>query len=646
MNLQALYDLKDRLEHAAIAGTTLIQEDFRLHRAVEALAPLANANPVFGKISAGAKSLLIAQENERSTRLLEVLSLVDAVVYTQGITNLAGEITVLEQRTASYVQASYGELHPLLTALKGTGSGRTSLIRECWKSHPDYFSDFRILPHVVGALGDNYGELTDPISEILMKQGTAIIPLLKEKFDPEGKTEMARRVRLVAKLAGEKENDWFVNILPESKKDVREAVIQALSLSQDNAQLLLDLCQSERGKLREAALRSCAVMDTEEAAAFWAKEVQKKPNTVSCLKGVCSTLAADLSAGAMRTFLENMLAEGQQIYEQSDLEQITMLTAVVCGKYSAEIDSLWCWIAERMDQFAAVVPENKVRSCNMNLAEHLQKTLMHTILWNSCPEVLAMAKKLGTENREWFLCCAMLADMAEISAGELYERYAPFLVKTGLLKRESNEQRNDRIQIMRALSAVRWNPERNAYTVVFPRWDALTGNPVTSARKLDGMDPRWMTLLTDPKVNQDGAVYNLTLDNYHKKVEPAIDWLISWLVDGSNQELCELAGSWLYQWIMETGNLTYHFYDLLRCGWKNWRGMLTHCANKNGEISYTQTQSLLRMIPISNAEKAAELRDLDQIAETKNMKVQYGLWPHEAILRQIAILESDPNAEL
>lgn len=646
MNLQALYDLKERLEHAAIAGTSLLQEDFRLRRAVEALTPLANANPVFAKIGAGAKALLNAPENERSTTLLDVLSLVDAVVYTQGTTNVNGEITAVEQGTGSYVQASYGELQPLITALSGTGTGRTSLIWEYWKTHPEYFNDFRVLPHAVGALGDSYGELADLISEILMKQGEAILPLLKENFDPAGKTEMARRVRLVAKLAGETENDWYVTILPDSKKDVRESVIQALSLSQENSQLLLDLCQSERGKLKDAAMRSLAVMDTEEATAFWNKEIQKKPNTISCLKGVCSTLASDIAAVSMHAFLENMLAQGQMVYDQSDLEQTAMLTAVLCGKYSAKLDSLWHWIAERMGQFAAIIPEQNVRSCDMNVAEHLQRTLMHTILWNSTPEVLSLAKALGAQNREWFLGCAMLADMAEISLKELYDRYAPFVVRTSLLKRENKEQRNDRIQIMRALSAVRWSPELHSYTVVFPRWGALTGNPVTSARNLDGVDPRWMKLLTDSKVNQDGAVYNLSLADYHRKVEPAMDWLISWLVDGDNLELCELAGSWLYHWTIDTGNLNDHLSDLLRCGWKNWKGVLAHCANKKGELSYQFIMAVLRQLPISNMEKAMELKQLDRIAESKSLKIQYGLWPHEAILRHIAILESDPNAEL
>lgn len=645
MNLQALYDLKERLEHAAIAGTGLLHEDFRLRRAVEALAPLAKANPVFAKISAGAISLLNASENERSTKLLDVLSLVDAVVYTQGVTNMPGSLTDLETGSGSYVQVSYGQLQPLLAALSGTGSGRTSLIREYWADHPEYFSDFRVLPHVVAALGDNYGELTDLIGEILMKQGSTVIPLLKENFDPAGKTEMARRVRLIAKLAGENENAWYVSILTDSKKDIREAVIQSLRLSKDNNQLLLDLCQSERGKLKEAAMRSLAAMDTEEAAAFWKKEIQKKPNLVACLKGVGSVLAADLAADSMGNFLEKLLTEGQ-VYDQSDLEQLTMQTSVLCGKYSDEVDSLWRWISERMDAFAQIVPEKNVRSCDLSVAEHLQKTLMITILWNDMPILRNMVKELSQSNRKWFLGCAMLADMAEMTSAELYAWYAPYIVRTSLLKRESAEQRSDRIQIMQALCAVRWSPELHAFTVVFPRFDALTGNPVTSARKLDGVDARWIDLLTDPKVNQDGAIYNLALANNNCHTESILDSLIPWLTDQGSQDVCRQAGEWLYRRLLDTGNMNHLFYPLLNCSWANWKGVLAHCFRKRGELSYNMTISLLRLMPMTGPEKAAELRELNELAKSGKLKIQYNFWPQDSVLRDIAILESDPNAEI
>ena len=49
MNLRPLYDVKERLEQAAIAGVGLLAEDFRLSRAAEQLKPLAGASPVFGK---------------------------------------------------------------------------------------------------------------------------------------------------------------------------------------------------------------------------------------------------------------------------------------------------------------------------------------------------------------------------------------------------------------------------------------------------------------------------------------------------------------------------------------------------------------------------------------------------------------------
>ena len=60
MNLQPLFDVKTRLEQAAIAGTGLLAEDFRLQRAAEALKPLAAASPVFAKIDSGLQNLLAA----------------------------------------------------------------------------------------------------------------------------------------------------------------------------------------------------------------------------------------------------------------------------------------------------------------------------------------------------------------------------------------------------------------------------------------------------------------------------------------------------------------------------------------------------------------------------------------------------------
>lgn len=228
MDLQPLYDVKERLSYAAIAGTGLLDEDFRLKRAVEALSPLAAASPVFAKISAGVEVLLGAPAEERGGLLLDVLALVDAVAYTQGVTGVEGELAPLTPGSGTYGEASYGQLHPLLELLGGTGGGRMAQIKATWEEHPDYFADYRVLPALVRGLGDSYGELAELAASILEQIGPAAVPLLKENFEPAGKREMVRRVRLLEKLAGGAENDFYLAQLPEAKKEVREALIYAL----------------------------------------------------------------------------------------------------------------------------------------------------------------------------------------------------------------------------------------------------------------------------------------------------------------------------------------------------------------------------------------------------------------------------------
>lgn len=644
MNLQPLYDLKERLEHAAIAGTGLLQEDFRLRRAVDALAPLTGASPVFAKISAGAKSLLAAPPVERSVRLLDVLSLVDAVIYTQGIINVSGDFAPLAPGGGSYVQVSYGTLQPLLQALSGTGSGRTALIRDTWQEHPEYFRDFRVLPHVVGALKDGYAEMAEMVFQILLAQGPSVIPMLKEGFDPAGKTEMVRRVRLIARLAGEQENDWYLSVLPDSVKDVREALIQALGLCRSNGHLLLDLCRSERGKQKKAAMRSLARMDLPEADCLWKQAYGKMMLSVACLAGVDSPLAAELTANALKFFLADLAEKGNQ-YDSSTLDKLMKLTAAVRGKYSPTVEKMWCWIAGNMDRFDEIRPDQKVYNCDLSVAELLQRTMLQSILINACPEALAMARSLAESCPGWFLCGAVLADMAQKSASALYDTYGPMIVRTGFLKKESDTERNRRIQILRALAMVTWNETVRAYCVQYIRSDVLTGSAVHSMRKMDGLDPRWISLLTDPKVMDDGGVYYPAAVDVGRKVDPARGWMLCSFINQDDPEICAVIGSWLYQYTLDTGRLQETFRYLMSCGWKNWKGVLAHCVRKQGTVNFDMLYSVLGKIPMSDPEKAQELRQLDELAGSGRVRIQFR-WPHEWIQRQIALLESGQNAEI
>ena len=640
MNIQPLYDLKERLEHIAIAGTHLLAEDFRLRRAVEGMAPLAAVSPVFGKITAAANKLLTCPEGERPTGLLDVLSLVDAVAYTQGTVSVGGNPESLESGISTCVQAPYSVLQPLLTALRGTGSGRAALIREVWQSRPELFRDFRVLPHVVGALGDNYGELADLIEEILLKQGQTVIPLLKENFDPAGKTEMARRVRLTAKLAGERENDWFVSILPDSRKDVRESIIQVLSLCKENNQLLLDLCQSERGKLKEAALRSLAMMDSSDCADFLRREIQKKPKNAAFLKGVDSVIAADLTAEALSRFLETLRC-GKH-YDKEQLDLLVILTDALCGKYSSQVHTFWIQESQHMREYAQITPDELIHPGGLSVAEHLQRCMMLCVLSNPCSEMIGLARELSELNHPFFLCCAFLADLLTRDPEYVFTQFSRFLIPGGSVDSVLDCSGNTQLQILRALAAIKW--ENPGYFLEYRDYDKITGATLKMQRSIPGLDPRWAIHLADAGQCRDIGVYDLISPYYPRIMETTTDYVLMKMMDPENPQLCEICGQYFSGRVRRTGKLSEYMDALIQCGWRDWHGMIVTSVRKENQIKFYLVREILEKLPMTNGQKAAELRELNQLVENGSVSVWAKIWPSEQINVMIAQMEANPDS--
>lgn len=142
MNWDVVYELRERLEAAAIAGVNLIVEDFRLKRAVQQMEPLAKASPVFQKIVAMAEKIVQAECEDRAGLLLDTLGLLDAVLCTQAAHQVEGELTSPESSGYSgdiYRKISYGRLAAVLEAFRGTGGGRYAVIEEAISGGPRDF---------------------------------------------------------------------------------------------------------------------------------------------------------------------------------------------------------------------------------------------------------------------------------------------------------------------------------------------------------------------------------------------------------------------------------------------------------------------------------------------------------------------------
>lgn len=479
-SLQPLFDVKERLEYAAVAGTGLLGEDFRLQRAAENLKPLAAASPVFGKISAGLAKLMAAPAEERSGLLLDVLALVDAVAYTQGTFGMEGELTDLPTAGGTYQQISYGQLQPLLAALTTTGSGRMEMIQTTWDAHPEYFTDFRVLPALVAGLGDSYGEISDLNANILKKLGAAALPLLKDGFDPAGKRDMARRVEVIAAIGGPEATPWLREILPEAKKDVRTAALAALGGDQANDGMLLELAKTERGKNRDAVLESLAKLDGEEVRKFWSTELRTHSESVNFLRDNNTDWAAELVAAGLWERVEKMLSGGSPV-PAKDNEDFSRWTLAVGKKTSPAMLQFWRWADSRMEDIDKLKTEkDQPVFAGVRLTDTQREVMLQTGPGPLRDYCLALYDQRPEMTR--YLHTSFQAALLSLPATEVYEKYSPYIVTAKPLLDKAHKETLNNV-LLRALGEVYWNHMQNCHTIV--RGQAIA----------EPLDARWINRL-------------------------------------------------------------------------------------------------------------------------------------------------------
>lgn len=554
MDMKPLYDVKERLEHAAIAGTGLLGEDFRLRRSAEAMAPLAAASPVFAKISAGLEGLLAAPAEERGRRLLSLLALVDAVAYTQGTTGLAGELTPLESGGGTYCQISYGQIQPLLTALTTTGGGRMEVVSSAYENHPEFFRDYRVLSAVIAGLGDSYGEMAEQNAKILKEIGSDALPLLKRGFDGAGKRDMARRAEVIAAIEGAEATPWLLSVLPESKKDVRAAVIEGLGANAENTALLLDLTKSERGKCREAALSALALQDGETVKAFWTEELPKRGESVSFLAKSQTSWASDLVAEGFKACLERLLA-GDRVITAEQNEELRRWSDAAVGKDSPAMLDFWRW-ASRSQDIAKLKLKAGMR--HMAIEDVLHYCLTRGLCCRGTPSLCNLCIELWESSGRGaaHLTHALFAAILTWPAEEVYDQFSGY-IRTKKPLAGAEEARRAHKAALKALWILRWNPEAGGYCSYYDD----RSNHVLDVT----IDRRWFSRLIEAvwKVPEDGREQQYMPYNGGETVGEFDMTLIN-LANPADQTVCALIVPYLRERMVETGKWSGFSFAILQ----------------------------------------------------------------------------------
>ena len=303
MSIAVLTQVYDEARRLAGAGSVVAKGDFRLKKLAPPLEAAGAKAPVFAKVADAVKAVTDGPEADSAGALLELASLVSAVLYTQGETGLAGEfepITPIDLG-AGVVQTSARVLKPLLEALTTTGSGRIEVIKDGYDR--GVFRDLRLVRHAVAAIDDPYPEAAEFIAtKVLPTYGTAIVPELRAKYDPKGTRGHPRRLELLHKLDPAGARELVLAALDGGSKEVKVAAIGLLGPA--DLSYLLEQAAAKAQDVRRAAYQALATVDDDAARgvlqkAMTGKDLDLAARAIGDTKGdkFVALLLAQVAAG-------------------------------------------------------------------------------------------------------------------------------------------------------------------------------------------------------------------------------------------------------------------------------------------------------------------------------------------------------------
>lgn len=621
MDITPIYELRGRLRAAMIAGTNLLAEDFRLKRAVEALAPLEKAAPVFAKIGELSRSLLAPEQTDKEGALLDAITLVDAVCCTQGSVAAEGETEPVPAGGAGTVisNAPYSVLKTLQEALTSSGSGHFAYVTDTHREHPDLFSDYRVKAAMIRALNASYAELADQVCEWLKEEGEEILPLLLRGFDPKGKKEMVRRVHVIEAVAGAGANDFYIGALEEAEGEVRQALLYALRHSQDNTELLLELRQKERGNAKKMVYSALSCMEGEAAAALFDELYAKKPaDAMEFLQFSSTSWAAELTARCLEELLP-VLAENAKKGRNTQKEQLDLYMAATQAL-------LWKTGNAACRAFQMLADVQEQLDGQLTKAVRVPGLLCRAVLWHPKEELLSLAVTLfeggeGVQGRDEYFSAALLAklltdesrlcsqaDSEGKEVSDASESWLDWLDSMLCKKHVIGQGRNPALRqpLADALAYLNFDADSGSYVLHISMKNEFDGQMYICKRRLtQDITGRF----TDILMRCSGATSD-------------VDWTLMRLINPADEAYCRRLEEYFYKRALTASGNRRYLAALNRCGGTRCAGLLVHYVRAAGRLTMWELRSYAAQMPGSREEKTKELLQVEKLVQNGEIKVQ------------------------
>jgi hypothetical protein len=490
MSIPVLTQVYDEIRRLSIAGSVVASGDYRLKKLIPPLQAAGQKAPVFAKVAQSVTKLVESNEKTSSEALLEVSTLVNAILYTQGETGIPGELQPIETTDLGQQQTQAGArvLKPLLEALTTTGSGRVEIIKDAFERN--CFRDLRLVKPALAALDDVYPEIGDFVAKnILPLYGKAILPELRAKFDLKGRGGHVRRLALMHRLDPEGTRETVKQALEEGSKEMKVAAIECLG--PDDLSYLLENVKAKAKDVREAALKALGRSGTSESLAALQESLRssdiglavgpvresKNPQLIKFVVDEADAQANSLLAGKVKDKKE----QGKQV------DRLLSLLECLRGRDDKQTDAfLTKWFARR-EEFSAVKSEPGGKDIQQRLVQ-----ILATGPAGARNSLIDNHASLSPED----LPHAFIAARISRKPAEVFEMFAPYLTAKVDEKKKGRDPAFAKREAIGELLAGGW------------RWRYGYGEiDRDEDDQLKNLDPRWLDVAV--KQNQLNLVQAL-----------------------------------------------------------------------------------------------------------------------------------------
>lgn len=624
MDFTPFYELRDRLRAGIIAGSTLISEDFRLKRALDELAPLEKAAPVFSKLGQFVRTLIAPDCPDRTGPLLEALSLADAILCTQGAVAASSAPAPLPEQFRGHplTNAPYSILSPLIEALTTSGNGKYSFVTDTHQTRPEVFSDYRVQEAMIKALGAGYAELADQVQNWLVQEGERVLPMLIDGFDPRGKKDMVRRVRAIEEIAGANANSFYLEQLPKAEKEVRAALIYALRHNPQNSQRIVELCYTEKGNAKKSAHWALARMDTPEAQAYWEALVPKKPMQAAKYMALSETgYASRITAQAVQTWMDLG-------FERENAQDLNDLLLSLPGKSGPDICACYRQMAKlgtdlddrNIDGKAHTMSLHTLDSCgkvysfsasyNLKFSQTIPCLLDQAIQIHPTPDLCSLAEELHQEYGALWTVPAGTAALLFQDTDKFYTLLQPYFYPD--LESVPKKDQKDLLTLCRTIlslsfDGISWEQKTRQYEMHLSFYDPAR----------PGLSEDLRQIKRPLHQNLGRQIYEGLLSYAATDPEYAQTLCSSLLpIPEGDSELCAYLGKKLYALALHTPKDNRFFLKPLKlCHWTTCQGLAVHFCRQQKKLTVWEITHYLEIMPGNTADKAEELKKIIRLLE-------------------------------